>query len=156
MNGEYIGGEKMREIKFRGKRIDNGEWIYGNCLELEHNDDKTHKHFCIMKQPALEHPVEKTTYEVFHETVGQFTGCLIGGLIGAKELYQDDLFESGSAIIQVIWDAEYFQWAGKIIKGDNCLTVGLAFPLWQYIKEKKIKEILGNIHDNLKLLEVTK
>ena len=25
----------MREIKFRGKRIDNGEWVYGNLLKFE-------------------------------------------------------------------------------------------------------------------------
>lgn len=24
----------MREIKFKGKRLDNGEWIYGDLLHL--------------------------------------------------------------------------------------------------------------------------
>ncbi|HHT6266707.1 TPA: YopX family protein, partial [Listeria monocytogenes] len=25
----------MREIEFRGKRIDNGEWVYGNLMQFE-------------------------------------------------------------------------------------------------------------------------
>lgn len=30
---EYFGG-KMEQIKFRGKRIDNGEWVYGDLLHI--------------------------------------------------------------------------------------------------------------------------
>lgn len=26
----------MREYKFRGKRIDNNEWVYGDLMTLEH------------------------------------------------------------------------------------------------------------------------
>ena len=25
----------MREIKFRGKRVDNGEWVYGDLIQYE-------------------------------------------------------------------------------------------------------------------------
>ena len=28
----------MREILFRGKRLDNGEWVYGSFLQVEHED----------------------------------------------------------------------------------------------------------------------
>lgn len=28
----------MREIKFRGKRLDNGEWIVGSYIEAENRD----------------------------------------------------------------------------------------------------------------------
>jgi len=25
----------MREIKFRGKRVDNGEWVFGGIVKIE-------------------------------------------------------------------------------------------------------------------------
>ena len=28
----------MREILFRGKRLDNGEWVYGSFIQVEHED----------------------------------------------------------------------------------------------------------------------
>jgi hypothetical protein len=47
----------MREHKFRGKRLGSKEWIVGYYIEIEHNDDKTHKHYTIIPLPLLEHPV---------------------------------------------------------------------------------------------------
>ena len=37
----------MREIKFRGKRLDNGEWIEGDLLRVL-------VHWCIFPDPAPE------------------------------------------------------------------------------------------------------
>ena len=49
----------MREIKFRGKRIDNDEWVYGNFS----NGDI---------RPYILYRYER--FEVLIETVGQYTG----------------------------------------------------------------------------------
>lgn len=35
----------MREIKFRGKRLDNGEWLYGSLLVSHFKDDKKGRYF---------------------------------------------------------------------------------------------------------------
>lgn len=57
----------MRKIKFRGKRIDNGEWVYGFYVEGASNGSNR-----ILKHGIAEYgsyPVE-----VDPETVGQYTG----------------------------------------------------------------------------------
>ena len=37
---------KNREIKFRGKRVDNGEWVYGSYLEWTDSRDIKHYEIC--------------------------------------------------------------------------------------------------------------
>lgn len=32
----------MRDIKFRGQRLDNGEWIYGSYMKMADNGEFTH------------------------------------------------------------------------------------------------------------------
>ena len=54
----------MRNIKFRGKRVDTGEWVYGNYVYQECDN----KHF-ITKQLENSHQL----IEIIPETVGQFT-----------------------------------------------------------------------------------
>lgn len=51
----------MREIKFRGKRIDNGAWIYGNIIFDEY--------YIYIQVYGL-----NKSYKVNPETVGQFAG----------------------------------------------------------------------------------
>lgn len=59
----------MREIKFRGKRLDNGEWIYGSLLVSHFKDDKKERYF--ITQFSGNYTFE---HEVDPATVGQFTG----------------------------------------------------------------------------------
>ncbi|EPF2511859.1 YopX family protein, partial [Listeria monocytogenes] len=59
----------MREIEFRAKRIDNGEWVYGNLMQFEDRatfifaDERkgastlTYAHFIINNMHAID---EKT------------------------------------------------------------------------------------------------
>lgn len=69
----------MKEIKFRGKRIDNGEWAYGAYFCLHHNDERQHIHHFIIPdntQIPKEKPIGEIQVEVDPATVGQYTEYL--------------------------------------------------------------------------------
>lgn len=57
-----------REILFKGKKIDNGEWIFGNLLQTY--DDGV----CIIQNYVPHHLLKN--YEVAHKTVCQYTGLI--------------------------------------------------------------------------------
>ena len=69
----------MREIKFRGKRLDNGEWVYGNLVELRNpfNHEDSPACFIMPKEVNIADPDSIAEQEVVDPaTVGQFTGRL--------------------------------------------------------------------------------
>lgn len=54
----------MRDILFRGKRIDNEQWTYG-YLQFIYID---------VEKARIYDPIEVRSYDVFLNTVGQYTG----------------------------------------------------------------------------------
>ncbi|MCP4141287.1 MAG: hypothetical protein GY755_13555 [Chloroflexi bacterium] len=122
-----------RQIKFRGKRVDTGEWVIG-CLVGYHQAyyDGNSNRVCI-------HSGILTTTEVLSDTVGQFTGLLDKN---SREIYEHDIVtwtdSDGNHRIDVV----------KWVNGGLCLcnvqyTVGNYGGL----------EGIGNIHDNPELLK---
>lgn len=138
----------MREILFRGKRIDNGEWVEG-FYGLKGED--TH---CIMVNTLPQtdcHPCYFTDYVVDPATVGQFTGLkdkngkpiFEGDILATKFFpgYVERVLWDGppDAIASVFWDLNGFSLDanGKLDKryADFCDI------------NYRETEIIGNIHD---------
>lgn len=137
----------MREILFRGKRIDNDEWIYGSfCMDaLEQKNG-----LCGVDGFIRLYDFDKgkmQSYEVDRDTVGQFTGLLDKN---GKKIFEGDivlglfLFDmSINAVVKFRDGAFGLEWhRGEIIEFN-------AFTSLCNITY----EVIGNIYDNPELLE---
>ena len=94
----------MREILFRGKRIDSGEWVYGTMYKI-----------AIDINPfILTAGKSGCSYQVDEETVGQYTGLNDkngkkifenGYMIIDKQTYKV-LFDNGEYILKNIFNCD--------------------------------------------------
>lgn len=70
----------MREILFRGKREQSGQWVYGNLVQYinENNNEDTENYILTQKEIHqtldLGGRIECDMEPVVSETVGQYTG----------------------------------------------------------------------------------
>lgn len=129
----------MREILFRGKRIDSGEWIYGVPLIQE----KYKYAAIILWDDSLS---EFTEYDAIPETVGQYTDVTDKN---GKRIFEGDILKSTKA-----WYTVEFASGGYGLKP---FGKGKIIPImghWNF-KESEV-EVIGNIHDNPELLEGAK
>ncbi len=155
----------MRVTLFRGKRVDNGEWVYGYLLEAVNcNTDK--KSTFIMEQDATYYGYGEfaCSFEVIPETVGQFTGLtdkngkkiFEGDIVKAtyteKRQYQGISYQDEhSCVEEVIYNEKSACFMLKIM----CEDIPLYRPLHNFGSVANIKEleVIGNKWDNPELLE---
>ena len=117
-------GGRMRDILFRGKRIDNGEWVEGDFVHLPHG-------VVILANGYA---------NIDPETVGQYTGLTDKN--GVK-IFEGDVLtldgEDGFFVLEFQEDTARFVMSGDsmVVDFDN---------FWSYEVE-----VIGNIHDNPEL-----
>lgn len=125
---------EMREIKFRAKH--GKEWVYGD-LHLMSN--KPHIH----SDPFTRHAINV-------ETIGQYTGLKDKN---GKEVYEGDIIRSfdsnEEAILHcIVWEEARFV---ALYKGRNFRSKCFLNQDWL---DEFDKEVIGNICDNPKLMEM--
>ena len=133
-----------REIKFRGKRLDNEEWVYGDLLQIvggfviyhgSHTDSTL-----IEDRPNLAVELYMNEVSPVHtDTVGQFTGRHD---VNGKEIYEGDIVKNESA---GFFGVIKFKDSAFIIDIDK--IKGTLFACLQ----TDSLEVVGNIHDNPEL-----
>lgn len=126
----------MKEILFRGKRKDNGKWVYGFYALFASNKGLKHGIYTGAENGCI------IPYEVDLETVGQFTGlCDKNG----KKIFEGDIIAKGFERYEVKWNAEQMRWG---IYSYNFEVSGFTKFSEPYF------EVIGNIYDSLELLGV--
>lgn len=131
----------MREIKFRGKALDSGEWAYGSLLLA---DDKAYIHPI---QNGLDFDDIDFGYgfiKIVPETASQFTGTRDKN---GKEIYEGDMakftgrfMNQAFSIMFDIVSARFIGWCEEDKQVISPQFFGAC-------------EVIGNIHENPKLLK---
>lgn len=164
----------MREIKFRGKRIDNGEWVYGfYSFQTEGGwdiDSSTKQHLICTGEN--EQYYNGDSCAVFYapkafiidpDTVGQFTGLLDKN---GAEIYEGDILDvwlfitefdeaEGQYEAEKNFKAEIrFDELGLCFDVDNkTYSFYLANEVGMNMDFSESLKVIGNIYDNPELLK---
>lgn len=154
---------RKRTIKFRGKKVRGGEWVYGDLIHLTVpngiegcaiiTNDKVEDIFPDNKlsKAVLEYTDEEVAV-VFDNTVGQFTGLHDKN---GKEIYEGDV------ITQYLVFPHYRngeQYECKARRGQVLFDKLLGFVLlsgsrlYHLFGDGLTQEVIGNIHDNHEFL----
>lgn len=116
----------MREIIFRGKSIDSGEWLYGDYAprtSLYHANIFT-------KENYLE------GVAVDEETVGQYTGLTDKD---GRRIFEGDIIADKNELFSVRWSEKI---SGFVAVGEHRMQPSMNQGTMKYC------EVVGNIYDN--------
>ena len=134
----------MREILFKTKRKDNGEWVEGYYAKLGYGNNT--KHF-IIQNVSLQEDISYFEYiEIDIDTICQYTGLTDKN---GKKIWENDIcdtFENDSK--EMLRNVVKFE--------DGCFKVFKKHYLSMHLDcyEESDLKVIGNIFDNPDLLEV--
>ena len=128
-----------REILFKAKRKDNGEWVEGDAIHEPIGMSIRHEKSGM----SVRVPVDP-------DTLCQFTGLTDKN---GRKIWENDICDRKKKYPEIVvfnegdWQLDYSYVFGKEIHSDAC---NLGF----YVCERNCVEVIGNIFDNEELLEV--
>lgn len=146
----------MREILFRGKNADNGEWVYGSyfahqkirlCIVRGESEvEKNTQHLIVQDALACDWGFKNgiQAVDVLPETVGQYTGLTDKN---GKKIFEGDI---------IICDTSMYRHVTGIVKySENASRyyIEVLNSSNDYLFNCENILIIGNIHDNPELLE---
>jgi uncharacterized phage protein (TIGR01671 family) len=141
---------KMREIIFRGKRCDNGEWIGGSLVHqtLFYGDETDCYH--ILHGGEFDCDFYDAE-EVIPETIGQFTGLIDKN---GKKIFEGDIVrdEYNGGIARIAFLQQGCGW--YLVFKNTDRRMGHRSRNSAYDNDLAL-EVIGNIHDNPELMEVS-
>lgn len=133
-----------REIKFRGRRVDNGEWIFGSLLDGD----------IIVAGPVDadgDYIGLGEWSSVDMETVGQITGLKDRN---CKEIFEGDILKIPDLYETPENTTTKYHYEA-VVFDEGCFRSGNSrIPLtdeWDYLRDES--EVIGNVWDNPELLE---
>lgn len=151
---------KRRSIKFRGKRIDNGEWVFGflfrttvdgmpcNCIL---NGDSLFDDTSLPEYISMYFTLNKDLFVVVPDTVGQFTGLHDKN---GEEIYEGDILQWGEGDYKIKQVVMFLHGAFGY-KCDPYTFIPYVgntnFDFWAKGTDHRF-EIIGNTHDNPELM----
>ena len=140
----------MREILFRGKRKDNGEWVEG-YLYIRYFQELPHDRFVIEHKPKYNHEMWQPQYmvsEIDPETIGQYIGLTDKN---GKKIFERDIviFNRGRNLPNTIPRPLIIFFDER-----NAQFTIYENPFATLQKDMMPEcEVIGNIHDNPELLK---
>lgn len=128
-----------REILFRGKRVDNGEWVEGDFLSLRVSDK-----IFICDRTVWIGTLTPCKYDVIPKTVGQFTGL--------ADKNGEKIFEGDIVIAYDLFWRCKGTFCGYIDFKDGCFYIVDNKKTYYLCRNCGI-EVIGNIYDNPEMVE---
>lgn len=152
-----------REILFRGKRTDNGEWVEGYYSNLGGNHPRVLKENIFIGK--IGRVLEFENIDILPETVGQYTGLTDKNGV---RIFEGDILRGFeypfcsnnngefNYFAEIVWFDDSSAFGIYTFKNPKSNVRGISEGNTDYLEYFNADkwEVIGNIHDNPELLKV--